>query len=395
MLEIILALLLGSLAGIFTGLCPGIHINLVSSFLLFISASLLAFTSPLTLVVFIVSMSITHIFFDFIPSVYLGAPDDSGLATMPGHSLLLKGKGHEAVVYLLLGALFSIIPLIILTPIILFLIPKTYPFLERMMAWLLVIASCFIIGNEKNSKLLAAIVFLLSGFLGISALFIKINQPLLPLLSGLFGSSTLIFSLSQKTQIPKQETQIKIKWKKFIKPILANSLISPICALLPGMGGSQAAVLSAQICKPTRKQFLILLGSVGMIVMSLSFLALYSLDKARTGSAAAIQDLMKITSQELTIIYIIIIITSALAFFLALKISKIFAKKIIKISYSKISIAVLILLTLAVIIFSSLAGFIVYLASTTIGLLAIRLNIRKSNLMGCLLIPTILFYLPF
>ena len=52
---------------------------------------LLIFFSPIALIIFIVAMSITQSFVDFIPSIYLGAPDeDTVLSTMPGHNLFLN-----------------------------------------------------------------------------------------------------------------------------------------------------------------------------------------------------------------------------------------------------------------------------------------------------------------
>jgi len=44
--EIIMALVLGILIGTLTGLTPGIHINLVSAYLVFLSAGLLAQVPP-------------------------------------------------------------------------------------------------------------------------------------------------------------------------------------------------------------------------------------------------------------------------------------------------------------------------------------------------------------
>jgi len=97
-LELILALFLGILAGTFTGLSPGIHINLVSTILVS-SLPFLSFLPLISLVVFIVSMSITHTFIDFIPSIYFGAPEeDNFLSVLPGHKMLNQGKAHEAFV---------------------------------------------------------------------------------------------------------------------------------------------------------------------------------------------------------------------------------------------------------------------------------------------------------
>jgi putative membrane protein len=394
LLEASLALLLGILAGIFTGLMPGIHINLVSSFIIFSSFFLLTFTTPLSLAIFIGAMSISHIFFDFIPSIFLGAPDETGVSQLPGHKLLLKGRGYEAVLLAQSGALASLMISLVLIPLIFIILPLIYPFIERMMAWLLTLCCVFIIFNEKFSRKMAVLIFLLAGILGTLTLTLDVKQPLLPLLSGLFGSSTLLCSASKKITIPEQKIKCKIKIKKFFKPLMMSSAISSICAFLPGMGGSQAAIISSQVSRHTKKQFLILTGAVSMAVMVLSFLALYSIQKARTGSAAAIQNLIKLDMRSLLIIFLACFISAIISFILAKETSKIFARNIGKISYSKISIAVLIFLTIIVLLFSSFLGFLVYLTSTLIGLLAIESGIKKSCMMSCLLVPTILLYLP-
>lgn len=69
--EIIIAIAIGILAGSCTGLIPGIHVNLVSVFLITISPFLLRYTNPLSLAMFVIAMAVVHTFLDFIPSVYL------------------------------------------------------------------------------------------------------------------------------------------------------------------------------------------------------------------------------------------------------------------------------------------------------------------------------------
>ena len=90
-IEFIFALLSGILVGTIAGLLPGIHVNLISVFLLSILAFFLNFLQPIILAVFIVAMTISDTFVSFIPSIFLGAPDeDSVLSVLPGHELLLK-----------------------------------------------------------------------------------------------------------------------------------------------------------------------------------------------------------------------------------------------------------------------------------------------------------------
>ena len=103
-------------AGTFTGLIPGIHINLVAVFIL--SLTFISKFQPITLIVFITAMAITHTFIDFIPSIFIGAPDeDTALSTLPGHKLLMTGQGHQAIKLTLIGSSIAIASLIFIIPI--------------------------------------------------------------------------------------------------------------------------------------------------------------------------------------------------------------------------------------------------------------------------------------
>ncbi len=201
-LEFFLALLAGIIAGVITGLLPGIHINLASSFIISSSALLLAKFDPITILIFIVAMSITHSFIDFIPGVFLGSPnEESGLSVLPGHFFLKKGRSFEAVIYSMYGGLIGIASFILLLPITIFIIPKLYPYLQSAMFLILLAVSLYMLLSQKN-KSIAFFIFILSGFLGIASLNLSISQPLLPLLSGLFGGSSLVYSIINRSRIP-------------------------------------------------------------------------------------------------------------------------------------------------------------------------------------------------
>ncbi len=238
-IELLIALIVGVLIGSITGLIPGVHINLVAFFLL----SSLAFLhiSPIALAVFIVSMSICHTFIDFIPSIFLGAPDeDSVLSVLPGHEMLIKGEGYKAVILTLYGSVAGIFLILLFTPLFIFFLPQVYESARIIMPFILIIASLFLFYFEKNNRLLALIIFFLAGFLGIASLNLNLKEPLLPLLTGLFGASSLITSISKKQKIPEQRIsrlkEIKITKSSFFKPIFASLIASPLCSFLPGLG---------------------------------------------------------------------------------------------------------------------------------------------------------------
>lgn len=396
--ELILALILGILAGTFTGLIPGIHINLVAV-ILTASLTSLTFLEPITLAIFIASMAITHTFIDFIPSIYLGAPDDDTfLSVLPGHQMLKQGLAHEAVVLTLYGSISALIIIAIFTPIFIFIIPTLASILQNLLPFLLIFTSLFLILREKRIWL-ALTIFILAGFLGYTTLNLPVKEPLLPLLTGLFGSSALIISLKQKTKISNQKItklkEIKIPKKQFLKSTAGAIISAPLCSFLPGIGAGHAAIIGSEFIKQSKKGFIVLLGAINTIVIGLSFITLYSIGRTRTGAAVAISEILQQTIQptHLAIIITTIIISGILAFFLSLNLSKFAAKYITKINYTTLSTFILIILFIITLIFSNLLGILVFITSTALGIFTILSGARRINLMGVLLVPTILFYL--
>ncbi|GAG22184.1 unnamed protein product, partial [marine sediment metagenome] len=148
---ILVALFLGICAGIITGLIPGIHINLISLILVSVSGYFLGFTNGLVLGVFIIAMAVTHTFLDTIPSVFLGAPDSAtALAVLPGHRMLLEGRGYDAVKLTVIGSLLC---LVLTSIMIVFLIPTAsiiYSIISPWIGWILIIVVGFMILSSKG-----------------------------------------------------------------------------------------------------------------------------------------------------------------------------------------------------------------------------------------------------
>jgi len=397
LLEIIIAVLLGCLAGTITGLAPGIHINLVSAFLVFSLDKFQSFP-PISLASFIVAMSITHTFIDFIPSIFLGAPEeDSFLSILPGHQLLLEGKGYEAFILTLKGSLLAIPIILIISPSFIFGLPAFYNSIKFLIPYILIFISIYIIlREEKIFK--AMIIFALAGILGLLTFNTPIEQPLLPLLSGLFGISTLIISLKSKTTLVKQSItplkQVKLTKTEYLKSILSSSIAAPLCSFLPGIGSAHAATLSSELTEQNPRTFLFSLGIINTVIMGLSYVTVYSINKARTGTAAGVKEILKtISSADLTVILMSILIAGIIAFIIGLITAKIFAKNITKINYSVLT-GIIIAIVLSVnLYFTNWLGIIALLASTALGVYTISTGTRRINLMACLIIPSIVYYL--
>jgi len=392
-IELTVALIVGIFAGTFTGLAPGIHINLIGAMLVAFSASLLAPIDSTYLVVFIVSMSITHSFVDFIPSIFLGCPnDDTSLSVLPGHEMLKKGRGHAAVLLTAYGCLTATILTILISYPLIITVKKIYPLIQTSIPYILITVSIIMIFSEKR-KISSMTVYFITGILGLIILNLdRLEEPLLPLLSGLFGASSLIISIKNKIHIPKQT--LEIERPELTKPIIASLIASPLCGFLPGLGSGQAAILGNVISRADRRGFLVLQGATSTLVMAFSFLSLYAISKTRTGSAAAIKDLIGQPSPQILIIILAsVLISGVISFFITKKLSALFSQNINKINYSKLSIATTILLTIVVIIFSGPLGFLTFTISTFTGIYCIQTGVKRTNMMACLLLPTIVLYL--
>src|SRR3989338_10334719 len=265
--DFLIALLLGIFTGIITGLTPGLHINLVSLLVLSFSPFLLQLTSPIVLGVYIIAMAITHTFLDALPSIYLGAPDEAqALNVLPGHGLLMRGEGHNAVLCTVIGAIGVIILGILLFPLFIVLMRWMAKPVTGVVGYLLILLMIYMIWREQDKKLKALALFLLSGALGLLVFSIPtLEQPLFPLLSGLFGFSILLISLAQKSVIPEQKLDqpLNLSTKNLVKSVSGATGMGFIAAFLPGFGSSQAAIIATNVVGDIGDEgFLTLVGGI-------------------------------------------------------------------------------------------------------------------------------------
>ncbi len=397
MIDIFLALFIGIFFGIITGLIPGVHPNLVATLMLSLSIILLKWFSPLTIAIIIVSMSIVNTFLNAIPSIFLGAPDETTvLSVLPGHRMLLKGQGYAAVTLTVIGSLLSLIILMCLTPLLIISIKYIYPIIKQFIVYALILVTIFLIFREKKSKFWSFLVFMLAGILGLAVLTLPIlKEPLFPMLSGLFGTSVLIMSLYTKTIIPEQKIEFpKIELKETSKSLLSTTLVGTIASFLPGIGPAQAAIIGSQITKLTDKGFLILVGGLNTVNMAVSFITLYIIDRARNGSVVIISKILSSFSLNYLILFLGCgLFVAGISTFLTQYFSKIFSKVITKINYRILCISIILFITLIAIYLSGILGLFVLIVSTSLGLIPSLKNVGKNHLMGCLLLPVILHFL--
>ncbi len=148
MLEIILFLFLGILIGVIMGLIPGIHPNMIV-----LAVPLLASFSigNLPLLAFIVAIGITNTMIDFIPSIFFGAPESGKeLSTLPGHRMLMRGHGYDAIKLTVVGGVGAVIFIALLLPLLILIVPIAFVTLRPIIYLLLLAIVLLMILTEKG-----------------------------------------------------------------------------------------------------------------------------------------------------------------------------------------------------------------------------------------------------
>jgi len=396
---ILFAVGIGVLAGIVTGLTPGIHINLVSALLIASAPLLLTRFPPLGLACFVISMSVVHTFLDSIPSIFLGAPDsDTALGVLPGHRYLLKGWGLMAVKLTVVGSLGAVLLSVFLFPLFVLIVRWAYPFFQAVMGWLLLAVALFMVVRDRL-RLWAALVFVLAGTLGMIVLDMPgLANPLFPLLTGLFGVSTLLYSLNQRTGMPPQETtdpRIKVRGWVAVQALGAGQVSGFLTAMLPGLGAATAAVLSLQITRDLGDHgYMLLQGSINTVNFILSLATLLVLGKARNGSVIAIQQLVASVSLAHVLVYLAVTLVAAgCATLLSLWFGRVFARLISTVNYKALVLFIVAFLVVMAFALSSWTGLLVLVVATALGLVPAVVKTARVHAMACLLLPVIVHFL--
>ena len=395
MLELMFALLVGLMLGCFCGIIPGLHPNTMIPIVLAMSFLF----HPLEAAVVLISAGVANSFVSFIPAIFLGAPEaDSALSVLPGHKLLLQGRGFEAVRLTVLGGLGAVFLAILLLPLFSLTVPSLYHLMRPLLHWLLLALVVYMVIGESGlkKKLLAIYVFMLSGALGyVSINMLSVKDVLFPLLSGLFGLPLLLLSARKNVSLPEVFSfkYENIRKRSLLSGIGIGSLAGILAGLLPGIGSSQAAVVAQEaVGHKSDRGFLVAIGGVNTSDMIYSLLALFLIGNARSGIAVAVGSMFAVGLNHVLLFLCVILASAGIASYMTIVLTGKFVSFLKAIDYSKLCFRIFLMLLSLVVIFSGPQGVIVAMVALSIGLIPNLVGIKRSHCMGCLLLPTILFF---
>ncbi len=380
----ILWLLAGCATGIIAGLIPGLHSNNFSALLA---------VSPIfgmDAVVFTLSMCVTQSFTEFIPSIFLSAPStDTFESILPGHRMLLEGKGFEAICSAAFGGMVAIILGAILTPLFFTYIQQNSAEIITITPIVLIAALLSIALENKNKRKIVTNIFIIFAAATQGILF---QEQILALITGYFGLSAVLYSLKEEIVCKKQSFEATIGVCE-LKEALVGMCGGAIVSVMPGIGSNTAAGILRTLRKSkTQKGYLSMLGAISVSNFFFSFATLFAIDKTRNGAMISIQDKIFFTQNELfygTIIMVIAGMIGAISVILiSKKASELFSPGMEK----ALSAASGIIMILVVALLLGTGGIIALFFSTALGLFVLSTKSKRSATMSALIVPALFFY---
>jgi putative membrane protein len=180
----------------------------------------------------------------------------------------------------------------------------------------------------------------------------------------------------------------------FLKSVLLGSLAGILVGFLPAIGVSQAATMVQYLGgMGETRNFLVTLSSINTANEVFSLSSLYLVGNPRSGSSVAIGRILpELELREVLLLVGAICVASGIASLTTLYLGRKIPKLLVKVNYTYLSLAVIVYMCFMIFVLTSFYGLLIAFTSAAIGTLCANFGVRRSNCMGCLLLPSLLFF---
>ncbi len=415
---VIAASLLGALTGIVTGLVPGIHVNTVTALLLASSASCASLGIEYSaLLAFTCALAISHTFFDVVPGLFLGIPGDETFALLPGHELVKQGHGNLAIRLSVAGsAVGLIIGVVLVVALLTFgnVIGAFEDGISPWMFWILLAVSAVLILSD-SPRGWSLVVFLASGLLGVAVFGTPLvaggsDAPinaLFPALAGLFGVAGLVFAIatagppSGSPPLSKESPNPTVD--AVAGPGVRGGFAGLVVGLLPGLGAANAATLllllerwfGRRVSRDKQSRaYLVTTSSLNTAEALFAIAALYLIGRSRSGASIAVEQILGgiVAPSDLLLISLFMVVAGVIAAVMLWRMGASIARWVGKTDELGLNWGVVAFLAALTLLLLGLGGLAILVCATVVGLVPLVFKVRRAQLMGFFLVPTMLFY---
>ncbi|RBI61092.1 hypothetical protein DMJ13_15295 [halophilic archaeon] len=393
-----LGFVLGGVAlGTTSGLVPGLHVNNLALLLASVAP---AIPGPPRLVgAAILAAGVVHSFLDVVPALALGVPDPAMAASaLPGHRLVIEGRGREAVRLSALGSGLAVLLAVPLAVPVTKAMTTAYPTVRAHLPVVLGAVVCFLVATEPTwrGRVAGLGAFAVSAALGWATLDLSPAAPLpadgvlAPLFAGLFGAPVLVEAVGG-AGVPEQAdpTVAAPPWSVGVTA-LAGAFAGAVVGYLPGVSSAVAAVIALAVVpgRTEARGFVVATSGVNTANTVFALFALASLGSPRTGVMVALREAN--APVALPLLLASAGIASAAGFALVLLLGDRYLRTVGRLDYTYLSVGVLALLVAVSFAFAGAVGVGVFFGSALVGLVPTRVGCRRVHLMGVLLGPLML-----
>jgi len=383
--------LVGVALGTCSGLTPGLHAN---NFALLLASVVPALPGPpLALGAAMLAAGVVHTFLDVVPALALGVPDPATAAvTLPGHRLVLDGRGREA---LRLSALGSGLAVLVALPVAVPLthaVEAVYPTLRRHLPLVLAGVALVVVATEPTwrRRLAAAGTVVVAAGLGWATLDLDPTGPvaaggvLAPLFAGLFGAPVLIEALDGDGVPPQADPTVTLDRLTVLGTASAGAGAGALVGYLPGVSAAVGTVLVLPTVPGRSGARGFLVASSGATTANTVFalFALVALGSPRTGVMVAM-DRISATGPLLPLVGATCLAAAA-GFALVVSVGDTYLRTVGRLDYTRVSLGTGCLLVAVAYLFAGVPGLAVFALAALVGLLPVALGVRRVHLMAVL-----------
>jgi len=413
--------LLGVAISAILALIPGLHVYNVIGFAFLAYLALFPWLEDMMFAMLLVGMLTGFALLFTITTVYLSAPDDSTMfMVMPGQKYLLQGRGHESVLLTGIGSLVGVFFLVVILTLLQHQIRMIREITQPHWFWIIGAVIVYILmsefpkdfGRAKTTlgklkdawKTLMAgyLTFVLSALLGM-LIFYKTTMPidrtfqsLMPPLVGMFAVPNLLINIISDMEIPKQHISksVDIRPDEAFRGGGSGVLGGIFGAFMPAVTAGVAGLISGHAtAQKGDKPFIISMGASRMVyyvgAVMLFFLPGLHL---RRGAIGIFINLFFVpeTEEQYYVLAAAVAISAAVAFVLLVLLSRFVIRILDRISYQKMSIAVLFVIILIVYAMGGPMAVLIMSVGAAIGTIPIVFHSRRSNCLAVILVPIFL-----
>ena len=351
-----------------------------------------------------------------MPGLFLGVPGDESFALLPGHRLVKQGHGNLALRLSVAGSVLGLgIGLVVIAALLLFgnLVGAVEDAIAPWMFFVLAGVSLVLILSDSHVGW-SVIAFLASGLLGVAVF----GSPLVaggldapvnaffPALAGLFGVTGLLFAIGTTRGAPAlpppdvspNPTTAVIAW-----PGVRGGLAGLLVGLLPGLGAANAATLLLLLegwvgrrgdRDAQDRAYLVTTSSLNTSEALFAIAALYLIGRSRSGASIAVEQILGgiVSPADLGWIALFMIAAGAIAAVTLWRLGASVAARFRAVDQTGLNWSVIAFLVALTLLLLGAGGLVILICATAVGLIPLLFGVRRAQLMGFFLVPTMLFY---